>query len=147
MKYCLSVLLMLFTASAHAELHKWVDSAGNVHYSDSEPPADARVEQVHIPAAAPTPDKSAGKSVFEREADLEKSLKEKQKAEQEAAQKQQEADARKKDCESVRNNLQVLENTPRIATYDANGNRTLMDDAARQQQIEETRKKISELCD
>lgn len=147
MKYCLSVLLMLFTVSAHAELHKWVDSAGNVHYSDTEPPADAKVEQIHIPAAAPAPDKSAGKSVFEREADLEKLLKNKQKAEQEAAQKEKEAAAKQKNCESARNNLQVLENTPRIATYDANGNRTLMNDAARQQEIEETRKKISELCD
>lgn len=35
-------VLLLALAPAHAEVYKWVDADGNVHYSDSPPPPGAR---------------------------------------------------------------------------------------------------------
>jgi hypothetical protein len=149
MKYCIAVLLLLLSASAHAELHKWVDAAGNVHYSDAAPPADASEQQVRIPqapAAAPG-EAPAEKTIMEREADLKKALKAREEANQQAELKQKNAEIRKQNCENSRNSLRTLENAPRVATYDASGNQVIMDDAARQKKIEQARKAVSEYCD
>ncbi len=149
MKHCIPILLMLFSVSAHAELHKWVDAAGNVHYSDMAPPAEAKEQQVHIPqvpANTATSGVPADKSIFEREADLEKALKAKQEAAQQAAQEQKDAETKKKNCESARNGLRALQSAPRIVTYDANGNQVIMNDAARQQKIEDAQKAVGDFC-
>ena len=149
MKYCIAVLLVLLSINAQAELHKWVDAAGNVHYSDTAPPADAQEQQVHIPLApaVAASEAPAEKSIFEREADLEKALKAKKEAEQKAAQEKEKANNKKQNCENARNNLRTLENSSRITTYDASGNQVIMDDAARQKKIDEVRKTVSESCD
>ena len=148
MKYCIAVLLMLLSVSAHAELHKWVDAAGNVHYSDAVPPADAKEEQVRIPQApaGTSPEAPAEKTIFERAADLKKTLKAQKEAEQKAAQKEKEAKSKQKNCEDARNNLRTLENASRISTYDSNGNQVIMDDATRQKSIEDARAAIQNSC-
>ncbi|MBI1175120.1 MAG: DUF4124 domain-containing protein [Sideroxydans sp.] len=149
MKYFMPVLLMLFSCSANAELHKWVDSAGKVHYSDAAPPADAQEQQVHIPRAPAdtTSETPAEKSVFEREAELNKALKAKEEAAQQAAQQQKEAETRQKNCINARNGLASLQNAPRITTYDDKGNQIIMDDATRQRNIEDAQKAVGEFCD
>ncbi len=50
MKYVtLFVLLLTSAVSAQAELYKWVDKSGGVHYSDQAPPSDAtKVERKKI---------------------------------------------------------------------------------------------------
>ena len=149
MRYCIAVLLVLLSANAHAELHKWVDAAGNVHYSDAAPPADASEQQVHIPqapAAAPG-EAPAEKSIMEREADLKKALKAREDAAQQAAVEQKNAAIRKQNCANSQNSLRALENAPRIASYDAAGNQVIIDDATRQNKIEQARKAVSEFCD
>jgi hypothetical protein len=148
MKYYLAAILMLTSVGAHAELHKWVDSSGKVHYSDTAPPAESEEQKLNIPAApsGSTGDSAPGKSIFEREADLKKAMKERQDAEQQAQQKQQEADKKKADCVNARNSLNSLENAPRIATYDDKGNQVIMDDTTRQQKIEDARKAVGESC-
>jgi hypothetical protein len=149
MKYCIAVLLILLSASAHAALHKWVDAAGNVHYSDTAPPADVKEQTVRIPKA---PADTAGeppaeKSLMEREAELKKTLKAREEAAQQAALKKKNAAIRKQNCNNSRNSLRALENAPRIASYDAEGNQIIIDDATRQNKIEQARKAVSEFCD
>ncbi len=56
-------ILMLFTLSclmvgtAQAELYRWVDGSGNVHYSDRPLPGTAEVETLKV-APPPSPDDS-----------------------------------------------------------------------------------------
>ena len=42
MKTILLVLLLRLTASAHAQLYRWVDDQGSVHYTDYPPPPNAK---------------------------------------------------------------------------------------------------------
>ena len=148
MKYCIAVLLMLLSVSAHAELHKWVDAAGNVHYSDAVPPADAKEEQVRIPQApaGTSAEAPAEKSIMERDADLKKALKAKDKAAQQAELEQKNAAIRQRNCENSRNSLRALENAPRIASYDAQGNQIIIDDSTREEKIKQARKAVSDFC-
>lgn len=41
-------LLLLCSLLAHAEIYKWVDDNGRVHYSDSKPASESGVQSVEI---------------------------------------------------------------------------------------------------
>lgn len=151
MKYFLAICLLLTGFNTHAALHKWVDSEGKVHYSDTAAPPAVKSQKLResVPsqsisssnAAAPAP-----KTEAEREADRKRAQKEKAEAEQKTAQQQEEASNKLKNCENARSNLVTLERSPRLVTYDAKGEPTYLDDNARQQRIEEANKAISNYC-
>jgi hypothetical protein len=58
---CLAVALTLVAAPALADVYKWLDSQGRIHYTDRPPPADAKLLSVeagggtHSQRTAPTP--------------------------------------------------------------------------------------------
>ena len=150
-KYLL--LLGLISFSAFGAVTKWVDDSGQVHYTDQAPPPDVQTKLLGVVAASSVPASStsasgvtAPKSLAEREAEFKKAKKMKAENAQKIAKQKEEADAKQKYCEDARINLKSLEDGVRISTYDANGERTLLDDAARQQRIEETRKGILTNC-
>ena len=153
MRLCLIFFLLLFSFSAHAGLSKWVDSAGKVHYSDGPPPPEARVETVRIPtvpaASAPAPASGtpAVKSLADREMEFNKEQKAKAEAQKKAAAEQEKARLKAQNCASARSALHDLQYSPRIAAYDANGERTILDDSARQQRIDDANKAVSQYCD
>lgn len=152
MKYTLAIFLLLISFNTYAELHKWVDADGKVHYSDEPPPDSAKKtetlnirsssDEANSPASAP----QAMKSIMEQEADLKKRQKEKLEAAQKEEKKQEEAQTKQKNCNRARNDLATLQNTPRLATYDANGNQVIMDDTARQSRIEDAQQSIKDYC-
>ncbi|MDO8412731.1 MAG: DUF4124 domain-containing protein [Gallionellaceae bacterium] len=157
MKYELPIhllLLGLVSFSAYSAVNKWVDDKGQVHYSDQPPPADTRATTlINISTASDVPASgvsasgvSAPKSVAEREAEYKKAQKAKADAERQTA-KQKDADtAKQKYCEDLRNNLKLIEDSGRIAAYDAKGERYYLDDAARQQRIETVRQSLQTNC-
>jgi len=149
MKYSLAIFLLLTSITSHAALNKWVDADGKVHYSDTAP-SDVKVKTLRSSAApeaiTPVSGVAAPKSLAERNAEWKKSQKSKEEAAQKAAQEQEAALVKQKNCETARNNLATLENSPAIATYNEKYERVLMDDAARKQSIDEARKLISSFC-
>lgn len=153
MKYELSIYLLLFgliSANAYSAVNKWVDDKGQVHYSDQAPPTDTRaVAVINISASSevvPASGVSAPKSLAEREAEYKKAQKAKAEAASKAA-KQKEADnAKQKYCEETRASLRAMQDSGRIAAYDANGERYFLDDAARQQRIETVRQSLQANC-
>src|SRR5690349_3490651 len=59
MRTPLLLLLVFAAAPALAQVHRWVDDKGTVHYSDSPPPAGVKSTTVEIdlkPAPPPLPD-------------------------------------------------------------------------------------------
>ena len=147
-RHLVTVLLLFLALNAQAGLNKWVDADGKVHYSDTPPP-DVTAETVHDFNGKGQADAAPGytqKSLAEREADWKKSKQEKEDAAKKQAEKDKQAEARKSNCAAARENVRILEDSPRISTIDENGQRTFMDDAARSQKLEEARKVISESC-
>ncbi|MBI3901892.1 MAG: DUF4124 domain-containing protein [Nitrosomonadales bacterium] len=141
MKRCLPVCLLLLSVSAHGALNKWVDTEGNVHYSDEPPPLDVKAQTLVVPQ--PASGVAAQKTTAEREADRKKTKKAKEETDQKASKQQEEAAAKESSCNSLRANLRMLENAPRISTYNSKGEEVLMDDATRQQQMAEVRKQLA----
>ena len=142
------VALSLLSLNANAALNKWVDADGKVHYSDIVPP-DVSTQTVRNIAGKDEEKataSSAPKSLAEREAELKKSTQEKEDAAKKKTQQDAQAEAKKSNCNAARENVQTLEHSPSIVTYDANGERTYLDDTARAQRLEEARKAISSDC-
>jgi Domain of unknown function (DUF4124) len=152
MKYYLTIFLLMISFNSYADLHKWIDANGKVHYSDEEPPPDVKAETLHtapepgIGTSASAPAAAPVKSIYEQAAEINKERKAKELASQKAAKEQQEAAIKKNNCEQARNQLLTLQNSPRIATYDENGNRSIMDDSTRQKNIDEANAAISKYC-
>jgi outer membrane protein assembly factor BamA len=144
MKHCLPIFLLFLSVSAHGALNKWVDADGKVHYSDEAPPSNVKSQTVAIPAAASGV--PAQKSIAEREAERKKALKTRDEAVQKAAQQQESELAKQKNCAGAKANLSTLESHAPVATYNDKGERSIMDDPARQQGIEEANKQISMYC-
>ncbi len=142
-------LAMGSVTTAHAALHKWVDAEGKVHYSDTAPP-DTNAQSVRNMSGkgqTEAPASYSPKSVAEREAEMKKAKQEKEEASQKKAQDQANAEARKRNCEAARENVRTLEESGRIVTSDASGERSYMDDETRAKRLEEARKTISTSCD
>src|SRR2546421_5449952 len=51
----IALVLALFSASAAAQVYRWVDKSGTVHYSNEQPPADVKATQLPIDAKAGPP--------------------------------------------------------------------------------------------
>ena len=152
-RYISIVYLMLFgffSLTGQCGINKWVDDNGRVHYSDVAAPDDTTSIKLRgaTTAASGTvaSDAEAPQSWAEREAELKKSKKSKAESAQKAAQKQEQADAKQKYCLDIRGSLKTLEESPRIATYDANGEQSYLDDAARQKRMDDAREAIKVNC-
>jgi hypothetical protein len=143
------IALALLGLNAHAELNKWVDEEGKVHYSDTPPP-DVKTQSVrNLSGKGQTeaPASYSPKSYTEREAELKKSRLEKEEASKKQAQQDAAAETRKRNCETARQHARVLEEGARVFNYDANGERNYLDDDTRAQRLEEARKAVSADCD
>lgn len=152
MKNLLLILMMLSSASAFAQLHKWVDAEGKVIYSDQPPPAN-----VEATVLRPTSGEAAGdgaasdepetpKSIAEREAELRKALQERKEASDRAAREQARAEASEADCIALKRNLEMLKEGMRMMEIDEDGERYYLNDAQRQQRIVKTQQDINTHC-
>lgn len=157
MKIFLLILMTLFSASAFAQLHKWVDADGKVIYSDQPPPANVEATVLRSKSGTPDASEAAGdavsgdeavapKTIAEREAELKKALQEKKEAADRAAQERAEVEAGQADCIALRKNLGMLQEGMRMMEIDENGERYYLSEGQRQQRIARTQQDISTHC-
>ncbi|MFZ2302980.1 MAG: DUF4124 domain-containing protein [Gallionella sp.] len=156
MKKFLLLLLMLIAANAFADLKKWTDADGKVHYSDQPPPANVKAKTLRTtPAAASSLSASgvaaasapaAPKTIAEAEAEYKKAKQAKKEAAERAAQEQAQAEEIKAVCAGLRQNLMALESGMPTQTFNAKGEPAYMDDNQRQQDIAKARQDISTYC-
>ncbi len=126
-----------------AEIYKWTDSQGKAHYSDQPPTVDAQT--IDSPASGRATEESmqslqAGEQAFQkRRSDAEAA---RVKTEEAARQ----ARAKRENCEKARSNLGTLQNSARVYTSGAGGQRSYMNEATRAEALARTRKAIADNC-
>ena len=128
----LTAIMMIFASSASAGLYKWVDSDGNVHYSQ-KPPREQQYKRLKAPVAAPENTKSLYPST--------KLNKPENVIATETAKNEK---IRATNCLNAKNNLKSYQLTRRVR--DKDGNVTIVDDKERARQIEKAKKAISQFC-
>lgn len=139
------VFIMLFFPSvSFAEIYKWTDDDGNIHYSESPPISNQEVEKI-------TPIKSIDTTNAENKLqeqveslDAQREARLASKAEKEKA----EADVvkQKKKCQQLNERLTKLTTRPRANKRDEEGNIVRMGEEERQDEIKQTQQDISEQC-
>lgn len=156
MKHALVLLAAaLLTFGAQAQTYKWVDKDGKVRYGDVPPPG-VKATPIRAPSSgvsAPAPDAQAGKAAkkgpltpAEQEQEFRKRRESAEKASEDAAREKKEQAAKKENCDRAREYLRGLESGQRIARVDAQGERSFMDDAQREQETARARESVQEAC-
>lgn len=140
------LLLMALGLAANADqVYRWVDKDGHVHYSQTPPPStNVTAQTVNITPPAPDP------TTVHNEQNLSKVLTDKQQAAEEAK-KKADADAaqkaqQQKFCDDLRQRLAVLQQSGRVATVDAQGNKQYVDDDQRAKQEQDLQNQIAQSC-
>lgn len=146
------VLLVLsalcLAMSAQAEIYKWVDADGQVHYSERAP--EGQAEELNIksaPASSTEPARTPQQRMEQQEKLLrsfaaEREIKEKQKAKQEKAEQE-----RKKRCLQAQDTLFDYKNAGYLYERDATGKRRILSEEEKRQEEEKARKQVKRWCE
>lgn len=151
MQYRLALIAMLFWVMplCHAEVYKWVDENGRVHFSDT--PRDG--VQQGIPVKSHTPEQKKTQQEIEQQRrektnKLLHALGEERRIKREKeAKAKQERQQRERECNSMRNDLADMERGG-VVYYDLkeNGKRDYWSDDKLKRRISELRETIANRC-
>ena len=138
-------MTLAFAGTAQAELYKWTDGRGKVHYAD-QPPATGAETLPGVPASQAETVREATDTLNARDQAYRKRLKDAEDARAKAAEEARQAKARQENCARARSNLATLQNKSRVYRTDAAGQRIAMDDSARADAIAGSQKAIADNC-
>ena len=169
----LTATLLTLPTAANAQW-RWRDKTGQINASDRPPPRDvpdkdilsrpntpdarragllpaaAGAADASASAAAPTapnaPAASAPPTALEREVQARKKSADEDKANKSRAEEERVAQARAENCRSARNQLTALESGQRIARSNDKGEREVLDDKGRAEEMRRAREVISSEC-
>ena len=133
------------TAHVQADLYKWKDAQGKVHYTDQPPTVKAQIIKNSEPGQAAITSQATQALDAKDQAD-QKRRKEAEDARAKAEKEAEQARVQRENCAKARSNLSTLQNSPRVYTTDAAGQRTYMDDAARARELANSQKAVSDFC-
>lgn len=148
MKCLLLIVTVLYVVSAQAEVYKWVDEKGRVHYSD-RPEAGSQavtVKQYRTPnkPVATGEDELSREEKRQRIIDmLEEDRLEKNK--QRAKEKKQRL-ARKRECNQLKDYQRHADRASRLYRLDKEGNRVFMSNDQREKSQQRLRKQMKKAC-
>ncbi|MDP2226876.1 MAG: DUF4124 domain-containing protein [Moraxellaceae bacterium] len=155
-KHSMWVLVAAISAAApaHAELYKWTDENGRVHYSDRKPGNAPAVQTLKtrpsVPRAAAAEADTESAAPAEDIVARQKRMADIMRDEREAREREQKAAAQKKQelqrrCLSLRDELRRSEGA-RIYQLDAKGERVFMPDAERDAYVQKMQSTLREHC-
>lgn len=146
------VLLALVVAlPATAQVYKWVDKDGKVHYTD-KPPRDPKakaVKEMDIESKPTDPDAVAAEqeALQTRGLSVDQDIAARKDGEAATAAKKKQAEDRERACANAKADLNVLTRVNRLVGVDANNKETVATDAQLEQRRAQTRAKVAELCE
>jgi type IV secretory pathway VirB10-like protein len=164
-RIALLVVAFLAASSAQAQVHKCVDAAGKIIYTQDPCPANTKsgtmsrnvLSAPAAPSAAPpadspvdkaaaAPKSTAPKTAAEQEQAFRQRQQEQAKASKQAEQKSAEAQAKEQNCRSARERLAQYDIGGRLSRITPEGERYYMDDAQIEQEKSRARAGIAQAC-
>lgn len=145
--FVLTAITLLFCTFASAQIYKWVDEAGKIHYTDQPPPphVNTKEQQLNINTAPATGSHQGSQSstLSEEREEFEKRRKQRQENE---AKDQRQAEINKKKCTEAQTQLRMYADSPRLTVPDGAGGMVYVDDDLRQRKIDDANKAIATFC-
>lgn len=155
-----ALVLGLLAVSAHAQW-KWRDKDGRVNASDLPPPRDVPDKDIlsrpvvvvqraaaaaASAASAAASEAPAAKTGLEREVEARKRAAEQEQAAKAKADDARVAAVRAENCQRARAQLGALDSGQRMVRVNAQGERTVLDDAGRAEELRQVRDVIASDC-
>lgn len=135
--------LLLVAGPALAQVYKWADEKGAIHYGE-RPPQGSKPREVPNRLASPLPTDSKHDEDWQQK---DREFRERRiQAETADEKKQQEAAKRQEQCNQQRDLLARLKQSPRTYSLDAKGERVYMNDAEHESAIARQEKLVTVLC-
>jgi len=162
-RIALFAVASLFVSSAHAQVHKCVDAAGKIIYTQDPCPANTKSGSISrsviqgpaaAPAAAPADSAAKGdaaksaapKTAAEQEQAFRKRQQDQAKAAKESEQKSAEAQRKAENCRNARERLTQYEIGGRQSRINAQGERYYLEDAQIEQEKARARADVAQSC-
>lgn len=144
----LAILLMSFLtlclpATTLAEIYKWVDEAGNTHYSQTPPSGDISAETI-VPSYSDTSE-SAQKEITDNSKKADKLRGERLKKAELKEKAKQELAEKKAQCEKAKQ-VQASYERPRVNYVDEEGNRRRGSEEERLSDLAKAKENVKKLC-
>ncbi|MFW2372964.1 MAG: DUF4124 domain-containing protein [Gammaproteobacteria bacterium] len=135
---------MFFALPAQAEIYKWVDEKGNVHFGD-KPVANS--EEIVIPEQTNVQNRPSKEERGDRRKRLLDSFAE-DRADRKELQAKQKKQKKKLDrqCAIARDKMKIYNRSRRLYDLDEKGERVILSDKARQQAVEQLAADINKHC-
>jgi hypothetical protein len=141
---------------AHAQLYKWVDDNGKVHYSDQPPPSSvkstktierARAPAVSAPSGNAAPETAKGpRTVADQEMEFRKRRVQAAEAEAKRQQEVQASAEKQRNCQQAKARVTNLERGGRVTKQGADGEQYFLEDADIARELVEARKVADSWC-
>jgi hypothetical protein len=146
--------LALFILPAWADLYKWTDDNGKVHYSDQPPPGDAKQSQTikEVKSAVPAPNgagaepAATAKTPTEQEMEFRKRRLDAAEAEAKAKKEAEATEEKKRNCERANAQVASLQRGGRITRPGPNGEQVYMSDEEIAKELGNARKVADGWC-
>ena len=141
----IALAALLAACAAHAQVYRWVDEQGKVHYGE-RPPTGAKASPVQDKLAAPpgAPAPKAAPDASQQERDFQRRQIERQEKE---ANEQKAAARAKAECERQRSRLAQLRTARRVVVgVDDKGDTRYMSDAERTDAIASQEGAVARAC-
>ena len=147
----LPLALMLIALFAGAQVYKWVDEKGQVHFGDC-PPDDCEAEELTLPEGPTEEEIEAAQEKLHKTLESRNSRDKEQEDRQRETSSEEYArhlmeDDRFKRCVEAREQFEVLELKVRVFRLDTNGSRVYLKNENRPQEIARLDKLIDQYCD
>jgi Skp family chaperone for outer membrane proteins len=147
MKNLILLLVLIVPVAVYANVYKWVDENGKVHYGDSPQVSQPAVE---MNVDVTTPEASFTEDLLSREEKRERllqSMEEDRLEKQEKRNKQKaENEKNRQKCNRYRDRMRHYERANALYKLDKDGNRVYMSDSDRASATKNLRVKINKYC-
>ena len=145
------VAVFFLVSPLQAEIYKWTDEQGRVHFSDKPPGKDTPQYQLRTPASADSTLPRETLSDEERRVKQRKLMEsleaDRLEKEQAAAKQQQQQAVRARNCQYARAELRASKDANLIYDYDSKGNKVYLNEAQKQKYLEKKYAAVRKWCD
>lgn len=143
---CLLILLALLSGSAFAEVYKWTDEAGRVHYGERPPPDGAQRMELPTDTVPAAGDADDARRRARQQRLLESFSYERDRKRQEQAREAEQARERTLACERIRRSWRRLSFPGPVYFKSDDGERRYLDDSERAAELDRLRPAYREAC-
>ncbi len=140
-------LLFMGLSVAQAQIYKWVDDNGQVHYSEQAPDRQRAAQEIRLPRHAPPTATVSPEQRKQKRDNLLRAFDEERKLRKQAKAKKNQQDVRRQhNCILARDKLKNYQRATVLYDLDETGKRIYLSDAQRSRAEANLKSKISEWC-